>query len=137
MFSVSAFKKALLFGIAGTAVLTAFGYLAGFMNLPHPDYHGMLASWFHMGTLGTWALYVGFGVGLAFVYKAFLSAHLPAHSWKQGLFFGLLLWATVQFVVMPLLGMGFFSGSMLAAVGMLFGDALYGAIVGYLYAHSH
>ena len=135
--NVAALKKAMIFGIAGTAVLTAFTYLAGFMNLPHPDYHGMISGLFHTGTTGSWLLYFAAGVLLAYVYKAFLAAHLPAHSWKNGIVYGFLLWGITQFILMPVFGMGFFSGSMMTAVGMLVGNAFYGAIVGYLYSHSH
>ncbi len=135
--NVAAFKKAALYGIAGTAVLTAFTYLAGFLHLPHPDYHGMIGGLFSIGTIGAWVAYFAVGVVLAYVYKAFLSAHLPAHSWMNGAFYGLVLWGVVQFVLMPVFGMGFFAGGMLTAFGMLLGNAFYGAIVGYLYSHSH
>ena len=135
--NTAALKKAVLFGVAGTAVLTAFTYLAGFMNLPHPDYHGMITGLFSTGTALSWVVYFAVGVVLAYVYKTFLSAHLPAHSWKNGVMFGLLIWAATSFVLMPAFGMGFFAGGILAALGMLLGDAFYGAIVGYLYAQSH
>ena len=135
--SFATWKKALLFGIAGTAVLTAFTYLAGFMQLPHPDYHGWIAGFFKTGMMLSWVVYFAVGVILAYVYKAFLSAHLPADSWKNGLFYGLILWGLTEFVLMPVFGMGFFAGGMMTAIGVLLGDAFYGAIVGYLYAHSH
>ena len=136
MFSLDALKKAFLFGVAGTVVMTAYSYLAGFVNLPHPDYHAMIHNLFATGTAGSWLVYFVMGVALAYVYKAFLAAHLPAHSWQKGLFFGAMIWAAAQFIVMPALGMGFFSGSIMAAFGMLVGNALYGAMVGYLYDQS-
>ena len=89
--NAAAFKKAFLFGIAGTVVLTAFTYLAGFMKLPHPDYHGMIAGWFSTGAALSWVVYFALGIVLAYVYKGFLAAHLPADSWKNGIVYGLLL----------------------------------------------
>lgn len=130
-------KKATLFGLAGTVVLTVFTYLAGFMKLPHADYHGMISGFFQTGTTTTWILYLAAGILLALLYKAFFHDHLPAHSWKKGVLYGALIWGVTQFVLMPVFGMGLFSGSILGIFGMLIGDAFYGAIVGYLYSHSH
>lgn len=137
MFNISALKKAVLIGVAGTAVLTAFSYLAGFMKLPHADYHGMIAGLFHTGTAVSWLVYLAVGIALAYIYKAVFEAHLPTHSWKKGLVFGLIIWGATQFVLMPVFGMGFFSGGFMTALGVLIGNAFYGAIVGYLYSHSH
>jgi len=134
---IPALKKATLFGAAATAVLVAFTYLAGYMKLPHPDYHGMIGSLFNTGITGSWLVFFAAGILLAYLYKAFFQGHLPAHSWKKGALYGAIIWGVTQFILMPILGMGFFAGSIMTAFGMLIGDAFYGAIVGYLYSHSH
>lgn len=135
--SIANIRKALLFGIAGTAVLTAFTYLAGFIRLPRPDLHGIISGLFNTGTIVTWVVYFAVGIVLAYIYKAFLTDYLPFHSWKKGIIFGLIIWGVTQFVLFPIMGMGFLAGGLLAVLGMLVGIVLYGAIVGYLYSHSH
>lgn len=130
-------KRAVPIGIAGTLVMTAFTYLAGLIHFPRFDYHAMIHGLVKTGALGTWLIYLVAGIALAYAYKAFFKEKLPTHSWKKGILYGLILWGVTQLIFMPVFGMGFFSGSLLAVLGMLIGDVFFGAIVGYMYAHEH
>lgn len=50
--------------------------------------------------------------------------------------FGIAPWLLAQVVVMPMMGAGFFSGSLMAATGSLMGHLVYGAVVGTVYSRS-
>ena len=132
---MASFKKALLSGVAGTVVMTVFVFVSHYLQLPKVDFHSMMGSYFKMGEPFAWMLYFGVGVGFAYVYGAFFKSMLPAHSWGQGMIYALILWGAMEVVLMPIFGMGFFSGSMTAAGTALVGMALYGGTVGYLYEH--
>ena len=48
----------------------------------------------------------------------------------QGALFSVAPWLMAQLVVMPMMGMGLFSGSMQLALGSLVGHLMYGAVMG-------
>jgi len=131
--NVASFKKALIAGIAGTVVMTVFSFVSHYLHLPKADFHGMIATYFKTGAAMTWVVYFGFGIVLAYLYGTFFKAKLPAHSWSRGIIYALILWGAMEIVLMPILGMGFFSGSIAAAFAAFVGMALYGGTVGYLY----
>lgn len=131
--NVTSLKKALIAGIAGTVVMTVFSFVSHYLNLPKADFHGMIAGWFKTGAVFSWVIYFGFGVALAYLYGTFFKSRLPAHSWTRGMIYALILWGMFEIILMPVLGMGFFSGSLAAAVAAFIGMALYGGTVGYLY----
>lgn len=122
-------------GFAGTAVMTVFSYLSKYLHLQQTDFHGMITNHFHVGGFMTWVVYFGFGAALAYIYGAYFRHRLPAHSWQRGMIYALVLWGFMHMVMMPVFGMGFFSGSIMGAVAAYFGMALYGGTVGYLYEH--
>jgi uncharacterized membrane protein YagU involved in acid resistance len=68
------------------------------------------------------------------VYAYLLYAWLPGSPWLRGLVWGLILWFLAQVMVMPMMGMGIFSGNTpqpaMAVMGSFIGHALYGAILG-------
>ena len=134
-------QSALVAGLAATAAMTAFTFMAplmGFeMNIPQ-----MLA-----GTMGTpiivgWAAHIMVGVVLAILYAAvFVSKFNKEANFKSGAIFGILPWLLAQLMVMPMMsalsGRGFsaglFSGSIKIALASLMGHLLYGAVLGFLY----
>ena len=120
-------------GLAGTVVMTVFSYFSNYLHLPSTDYHGMIASHFSMGSAFAWVIYFGLGVMLAYFYGTFFRKRLPAHSWMRGIVYAVLIWGVTEIILMPILGMGFFSGSITAAFAAFIGMALYGGTVGYLY----
>ncbi len=130
---MASFKKAFLAGLAGTVVMTGFSFISHYLQLPKMDWHGMFASFFHVGTAFGWVMYFAVGIGLAYLYGAFFRSVLPAHSWGRGMIYAAILWAVMGMVLMPVFGMGFLYGSMMMAVATFIGMALYGATVGYLY----
>ncbi len=131
--NMEAFKKAMLIGFAGTFMMTVFSYFAHSMHLPRTDFHGMITSFFHTEATATWIVYFALGGVFAYIYRTFFHDKLPDHSWKRGLYYALFLWMFMGVVVMPYMGMSFFAGSMMTAVGLYLGVGMYGATVGYLY----
>lgn len=133
--SQAGLKQAMLAGIAGTVVMTVFSFVSHYIQLPHADFVGIITHHLQTGTVFSWLIYFGFGIVLAYLYGAYFRDKLPAYSWMRGVVYSILLWGFMEMVLMPVFGMGFFSGSMPAAFGMLVGMGLYGATVGYLYEH--
>jgi hypothetical protein len=132
---MASFKKAFIAGLAGTAVMTLFAFVSGYFHLPKFDYQGMIASFLPMGSAVAWAVYFLIGIALAYVYGAFFRSRLPASSWGRGMIYALILWGAAGLILMPIMGMSFFYGSITVAVATLIGMELYGATVGYLYEH--
>ncbi len=129
--------KAVLAGLAGTAAMTAVMLMAPAMGMPPMDIGKMLAS--KMGgivPLG-WMAHFVIGVVLALIYAGVFVHRLPGPAIARGAVFGLLPWLAAQLVVMPMMGMGLFSGSMLMAGGSLLGHMVYGAVLGAVYGLSH
>ncbi|MBX7149849.1 hypothetical protein K1X76_12330 [bacterium] len=125
--------KAVYYGVAGTVVMTVFSYLAQIVSIPTADFHGMVSTVLNTTGVGAWMAFFGVGVVLAYVYNTAFRHRLPTHSWMRGAFYGLGVFFVMQLVVMPIFGMGFFSGSVTTTVGMIVGMCVYGATVGYLY----
>ncbi|MBI4209032.1 MAG: hypothetical protein HY538_04920 [Deltaproteobacteria bacterium] len=129
-------KKGILAGILGTVAMTivaTFG--APMMGLPKMDIPGMLAG--VMGgsvTLG-WVAHFMIGTILAIGY-AFVGDRLPGPSVIRGALYGVAPWLMAQIVVMPMMGMGFFSGALAPAFGSLMGHLVYGAVVGLVYSSA-
>ena len=125
--------RAVLAGLAGTAAMTMLMLLAPKMGLPPMNIGAMLGS--VMGgnvTLG-WVAHFMIGTALALGYAAVFSARLPGPAPIRGAIFSLVPWLMAQLLVMPMMGLGFFSGSALAAGGSLMGHLLFGAVLGLVY----
>ena len=73
------------------------------------------------------------GVILAIGY-AFVNERLPGPAVVRGALYGLAPWLMAQIVVMPMMGMGLFSGAVAPAMGSLIGHLVYGAVVGLVYS---
>lgn len=125
--------KAIVAGIIGTVALTVVATMgAPMMGLPKMDIPGMLAS--VMGGSIELGLAAHFMVGtiLAIGY-ALVQAKLPGPVIIKGALYGLAPWLLAQIMVMPIMGLGFFSGSLALAGGSLIGHLVYGAVVGWVY----
>jgi uncharacterized membrane protein YagU involved in acid resistance len=70
------------------------------------------------------------GVVLAVGYALFFLRRLPGPAAARGALFSLIPWLMAQLMVMPMMGMPLFSGSMMMAGGSLIGHLVYGAVVG-------
>ena len=118
-------------GVMGTLVMTAIGvWMAPMMGLPRMNPAEMLAS--KMGGVATlgWIGHLMIGSMLALIYAAFAASRLPGPAPVRGALFSIAPWLLAQTVVMPMMGMPLFSGSIPLAMGSLVGHLAYGAVVG-------
>lgn len=126
-------KKAVLAGMAGTIVMTMIGTLvAPMMGMPKMNPADMLASQMGGNAMLGWAGHFMIGIGFAIAY-GFLAPLLPGPLAARGALFAVGPWLMAQVAVMPMMGMGLFSGSMLLAGGSLLGHLMYGAVVALVY----
>jgi len=128
--------RVVLAGLAGTAAMTALMLMSPLMGLPPMDIGRMLGSMMGGNIALGWVSHFMIGVVLAFAYALFFVSRIPGPGLARGAIYGLLPWLTAQVVVMPLMGAGFFSGSVVAAVGSLIGHLVYGGVIGAVYGVS-
>lgn len=133
MNSLATLKRAMLVGGIATVVMTAYSVIGQQLRLPHADFQGLIAAHLPAGAVGSWIIYFGIGVFFAYLYRNFFRDRLPAHGFMRGVIYAFFLWMVMGFMVMPMMGMGLFSGSLHAAAGALFAMCAYGATVGYFY----
>ena len=127
------FGRAALAGIIGTAVMTVVGlYVAPLMGMPAMNPADMLAAQMGESAVMGWIAHFMIGVIFAVVYAA-VAGSLPGPVVVRGATFALAPWLLAQVVVMPMMGMGFFSGAVNMAMGSLFGHIIYGGVVGAVY----
>ncbi len=127
------FGRAALAGIIGAAVMTVVGlYVAPLMGIPEMNPADMLADQMGENAVLGWIAHFMIGVILAEVY-AVVAGSLPGPVVVRGALFGLAPWLLAQVAVMPMMGMGFFSGAMNMAMGSLIGHIIYGGVVGAVY----
>lgn len=131
------FVRAAVAGILGTAVMTAVGlYAAPMMGMPPMNPAAMLAGQMGGSTVMGWIAHLMIGVTLAEVY-AVVAGSLPGPVVVRGALYGVAPWLLLQVAVMPMMGMGLFSGAMSPAMGSLLGHIIYGAVVGVVYGEPH
>lgn len=125
--------RALVAGVVGTAVMTVVATMgAPMMGLPKMNPAEMLAGQMGGNAALGWAAHFMIGVVLAGIYAS-VATKLPGPVALRGAVFGLAPWLLAQVAVMPMMGMGLFSGSMMMAGGSLMGHLIYGAVVGAVY----
>lgn len=125
--------KAIVAGVVGTVALTVVATVgAPMMGLPKMDIPGMLASTMGGSIALGWAAHFMVGTVLAIGY-ALVQSKLPGPVIIKGALYGLAPWLVAQVMVMPLMGLGLFSGSLALAGGSLIGHLIYGAVVGLVY----
>ena len=121
------YGRVIIGGVLGTLVMTAVGvYVAPMMGIPQMNPADMLAG--QMGGIAAlgWAGHLMIGIVLAFVYATVAVTRLPGPAWARGALFSLAPWLMAQVLVMPMMGMGVFSGSATLAAGSLIGHLVYG-----------
>ena len=77
-----------------------------------------------------WMGHLMIGVILALIYASIAASRLPGAPAVRGALFSLAPWLMAQVIVMPMMGMPLFSGSMTLATGSLIGHLAYGVVVG-------
>lgn len=107
--------RAVLAGLAGTAVMTAFMLIARGMGMPGMDIGAMLGSKMGGSLVLGWMGHFVIGTILAVIYATVFASRLPGGPIQRGALFSLAPWLMAQVLVMPVMGMGLFSGSALVA----------------------
>ncbi|MGI8498282.1 MAG: DUF6789 family protein [Gemmatimonadaceae bacterium] len=125
--------RAILAGLIGTAVMTMVGvWVAPMMGMPAMNPADMLAKAMGGSIALGWLGHFMIGTVLAVIY-ALVAPRLSGPMWVRGALYGIAPWLLAQVVVMPMMGMPVFSGSMVIALGSLVGHLVYGAVVGAVY----
>ena len=130
------FKRAVIAGLVGTTAMTGLMLAAPMMGMPRMNIGEMLGSMMGGVTGLGWIAHFMIGTTLATAYAAFFAERLPGPPVVRGMLFGIASWLLAQVVVMPMMGAGFFSGSLVAATGSLMGHLVYGAVVGTVYGQT-
>jgi uncharacterized membrane protein YagU involved in acid resistance len=137
------FGKAIFAGLVGTLIMTVAGlWLAPMMGIPRMNPADMLAQQMGGSTLLGWAGHLMIGTMLAIIYAA-VSPRLPGPFPLRGALYRIAPFLLAQIVVMPMMSMPLFSGSVPLAMGSLLGHLIYGAAIGAVYgagaqeAHVH
>ena len=128
------FGRAVAGGIVGTVVMTVVGvFVAPIMGMPPMNPAAMLAGAMGGNMILGWGGHFMIGIVFAVVYAAVAASAIPGPPPARGAIFGLAPWLLAQVAVMPMMGMGLFSGSIVMAMGSLIGHVLYGTTVGAIY----
>lgn len=126
--------RAVVAGLAGTAVMTMLMLVAPMMGFPPMPIGEMLGSFLRIGSALGWAMHFVIGVMLSIGYVSLFATDLPGPPALRGALFGIVPFLAAQVAVMPLMGGAIFSGGdVMMIVGSLMGHLVYGAIVGVVY----
>jgi len=82
-----------------------------------------------------WAAHFMIGITLAAGY-ALVGSKLPGPGMARGALFGIAPYLMAQTIVMPMMGMPLFSGSVAMAMGSLIGHLVYGMVIGGIYGEA-
>ena len=127
--------RAVLAGLAGTALMTMLMLGAPVMGLPPMAVGEMLGGFLHIGAAAGWVMHVMIGVVLAVGYALFAAPRLRGPVAVRGIVYGVAVFLMAQLVVMPMMGAGVFSGGNVPMImGSLIGHLVYGAALGVVYA---
>jgi uncharacterized membrane protein YagU involved in acid resistance len=134
-------KRAAAAGAIGTGVLTALWLVEPSLGLPTIAVGQILSSFMSVsvahlpvGVAGGWIIHLVFGMVLALIYAWLFASRLPGPSVARGAVYGAIVFVFAECVFMPLVGGGFFSrGNGGLLLGSLFGNIVYGIVVGWIY----
>lgn len=134
------YQKTVTAGLAGTFAFTVIMFLGPMMGLPKMDMGNMLGIMnpiMPMPYLIGWMMHFVIGIVLTGIYGAYFLSILPYDGWKRGLIWSLVPFLIAQIMVMPMMGMGLFSGgNLLMIMGSLFTHSAYGAVAGAVYGEG-
>ncbi|MBI3659894.1 DUF2938 family protein [Candidatus Acetothermia bacterium] len=133
--------KAIVAGMAGTAVMTVVAMMAGPMMGVDMNVPQMLSGFMNLPIAVGWVAHFMIGTVLALIYAIVFVGFLPGPPVARGALYGLAPFLLAQIMVMPMMGAGLFSSgmgdkAMAAVMGSLIGHLLYGAIVGGIYGRQ-
>ncbi len=127
------FGRAVIGGLIGTAVMTMVGlFAAPMMGLPPMNPAEMLAGAMGGNLVLGWGGHLMIGVILALGY-ALVGSVLPGPGIVRGATYSVAPFLMAQLLVMPMMGMPLFSGSVSMAMGSLVGHIVYGVVLGGIY----
>ena len=132
----SQYGRAIVGGLAGTVAMTLMMMFVAPMMGVHMDIAKNLADM--MGSSHAAGLAVHFFNGAVLFPTIFVFAllrFLPGTTLVKGLIWGGILWAMLEILVMPMMGMGIFGSSgpgMKGAVAALLAHLVYGALLGWI-----
>jgi len=132
----SQFGRAVIGGLAGTIAMTLMMMFVAPMMGVHMDIAKSLAHM--MGSSHAAGLAVHFFNGTVLFPAIFVFAllrFLPGTTLVKGLIWGGILWAMLEILVMPMMGMGIFGSTgpgMKGAVAALLAHLVYGALLGWI-----
>jgi len=128
--------KAILAGLSGTVAMTALMLMAPMMGMPPMNIGNMLGAMMGGIVALGWVAHFMIGTVLAVLYAALFANRLPGPAVIRGMLFALLPWLLAQIALMPMMGAGFFSGSLMAAGGSMMGHLVFGATIGAIYGQN-
>ncbi len=136
----NAIGRAVLAGLAATAVMTLIMLMAPLMGMPEMNIEGMLSGFMGVPTFIGWAGHFMIGVVLAIGYSVFFEPRLHNAPVARGILYGLIPWIVSQVMVNPMMGAGLFASNtpapFLMVMGSLLGHVAYGAVLGAAYTRS-
>lgn len=125
------YLKAVVAGMIGSAVMSGVGlWGAPMMGMQKMNPADLLAMQMGGSAVAGWIAHLMIGAILAVIYLDIAVSRLPGPPAIRGALFSIAPWLLAQVVMMPIMGMGFFSGSFAPAMGSLVGHLVYGAVVG-------
>lgn len=128
-----AYGRSVLAGAIGTIVMTIVAvWVAPMMGMPPMNPAAMLAGAMGGSLVLGWIAHFMIGIVLAMTYAA-AAPILPGAPAMRGALFAIAPFLVAQIVVMPMMGMPLFSGSVVMAMGSLIGHLMYGAVMGAVY----
>lgn len=134
------YQKVVTAGVAGTVVMTLLMLMGPVMGMPKMDMGQMLGPMNPMVKMPYavgWVMHFIIGVILTGIYAALFLNTLPSTGWKRGAIWGLIPFVMAQLVVMPMMGMGVFSGGQIMMImGSLIGHLVYGGVAGLVYGNG-
>ncbi len=127
-------SRSILGGFVGSVAITMMMYFVAPMMLGGPmDIAKMLGSMLGDSWWAGMVMHFANGtVIFPLIYAFLLYGVLPGSPAVKGITWGVALWLLAQVVVMPMMGAGFFSGSVMAAMGSLMGHFAYGLLLGWI-----
>ncbi len=127
-------KKAVIAGVAATAVMTIIMIMAPMMGMPEMNIGRMLANFMGVPVVVGWLAHFMIGVVLAIIFATLLYSRLPGAPWLKGILFALIPWFIAQVIMNPMMGAGVFASNtpapMMMVMGSLLGHVVYGAVLG-------
>jgi uncharacterized membrane protein YagU involved in acid resistance len=129
---MSSWPKAVLAGIAATAVETLMMYKGATMMIGQPmdialELSNMMGVSWTVGMI----MHVQLGIVIfPLAYASVMRQWLPGPNVARGILWGLVLWVVAMFVMSPMMGKGLFIGGMPQGVAALLAHVVYGAILG-------